>query len=121
MKREVLCDCSDFLGWLEVRMLRKQAGDVAARSCQLTTTGMGHASKTRHQKRTSETAGRNVASIVEIPHTETSSYLRNHAVPRSFERPQYGTRRRPDWLAGAAEYSRYQPMGKQHRHDTEGM
>jgi hypothetical protein len=38
----------------------------------------------------------------EISHTETSSYLRNLAVPRGFERPSCVTRWRPDWLAGAA-------------------
>ena len=35
----------------------------------------------------------------EISHTETSSYLRNLAVPRGFERPSYVTRwRRTGWL-----------------------
>ena len=37
-----------------------------------------------------------------LSHTETSSYLRNLAVPRGFERPSCVTRWRPDWLAGAA-------------------
>src|SRR4051794_863353 len=36
----------------------------------------------------------------EISHTETSSYLRNLAVPRGFERPSCVPRRRSDWLAG---------------------
>ena len=36
----------------------------------------------------------------EISHTETSSYLRNLAVPRGLERPSCVTRWRPDWLAG---------------------
>ena len=39
----------------------------------------------------------------EISHTETSSYLRNLAVPRGFERPSCVTRWRPDWLAGVVE------------------
>src|SRR6267154_6702555 len=38
----------------------------------------------------------------EISHTETSSYLRNLAVSRGFERPSCVTRWRPDLLAGAA-------------------
>jgi hypothetical protein len=37
-----------------------------------------------------------------LSHTETSSYLRNLAVSRGFERPSCVTRWRPDWLAGAA-------------------
>jgi hypothetical protein len=40
----------------------------------------------------------------EISHTETSSYLRNLAVPRGFERPSCVTRWRPDWLAEAAGF-----------------
>jgi hypothetical protein len=39
-----------------------------------------------------------------ISHTETSSYLRNLAVPRGFERPSCVTRWRPDWLAEAAGF-----------------
>ena len=40
-----------------------------------------------------------MAPPCQIPHTETSSYLRNLAVPRVFERPSYVTRwRRTGWL-----------------------
>ena len=45
----------------------------------------------------------------EISHTETSSYLRNLAVPRGFERPSCVTRWRPDWLAEVVRLERRNP------------
>src|SRR5205807_2654266 len=38
----------------------------------------------------------------QIPHTETTPYPRNAAVPRHFERHSHVRRWRPDWLAGVA-------------------